>query len=101
MITEITICRQFAPDDSEYWQLRLTIGCQTFTVGEPSDDREHADWMAAQLRTALGNAGVTDIRVGEVASPFDRLPTASPELIAAIAADNGGQFNPLAHEGVR
>lgn len=76
MNTEITICRQFARDDSAYWQLRLTIGCQTFTVGEPSDEPDQTEWLAEQLRTALGNAGVTDIRVGEIASPFDRLPPA-------------------------
>jgi len=91
MNTEITICRQMAIDDSEYWQLRLTVGNQTFTVCEPSESQEHAEWMADMLMGALQNAGAANVRVGQVATPFDRLPEPSLALLAALAADDGAK----------
>lgn len=91
MNTEITICRQYYADDSTYWQVRLVIGNQSFVVGTGHDDYTEAVWFADMLKLALESAGAT-VRVGEVKSPFDRLPEyqpPSPELIAAIAADDG------------
>lgn len=84
--TEITICRQYYADASTYWQVRLVIG--TFVVGTGHDDYTEAVWFADMLKLALESAGAT-VRVGEVKSPFDRLPEyrpPSPELIAAIVA---------------
>lgn len=87
MNTEITICRQFAADDSSYWQLRMIVGCQTFLVGMPCDEHAEAIWLAEQLRTALCNAGASNVRVGEVESPFDRLENQDRDPLAALAAD--------------
>lgn len=53
----------FAADRDELHQrqVRLKVGNQSFAVGDPIDDAEHADWMRRQLAGALARL-VEDLR---------------------------------------
>jgi len=76
-----------APDAHQVW---LDIGCQHFTVGEYQETKDEAEFMAIQLRIALGN--IQPIVIKEMVNRF--LGWRLPE---DFGPDCGVSFTPLSH----
>lgn len=72
---ELTLCQQFDDTECAYWRMRMHVGSQSFLIGPDCglDTREEIDMHAEMLKVALTRAGVADVRIGEVARPWDRL----------------------------